>query len=208
MKSNRENIEYFESIVAEYAGSKYAVAVDCCSHAIYMSLRYLKDIEKIDVPYIEIPKMTYVSVPAMVIHAGYNIRFTDDEWEGLYRLNPLSVVDGACRFTEGMYIPETFHCLSFGSKKILSTGKGGMILTDDSDAVNWLHKIRFAGRDIEKYFDIADIDVLGWHMYMLPETAARGIEEFYSLPKHNKDFGSSDDRLDLSKFTAFKRFCV
>lgn len=205
MKSNQEVIEKFEELVSGFAGAKYGVAVDCCSHAIYLSLRWWKHAMDTYCPdYVEVPKMTYVSVPAMAIHAGYKVKFTDKEWSGNYKLDPTMVVDGAGRWKKGMYIPGSLYCVSFHYKKKLSTGKGGMILTDDFEAVKWLRKARFAGRDVEGYFDIKDIDVLGWHMQMTPETAARGIEEFYSLDDEYPDFGSSENRLDLSKFSAFK----
>lgn len=205
MKSSWQVVDLFEDLVAKFAGAKYGVAVDCCTHAIYLSLKYWKVALDTKCPdYIEVPKMTYVSVPAMIKHAGFKIKFVDKTWTGRYKLEPSFVVDGACRWKKGMYIPGTLYCISFGSKKKLSTGKGGMILTDDLYAVNWLKKMRYAGRESQKYFDIKDIDLLGWHMYMLPETAARGVEEFYSMPDEVLDFGSNENRLDLSKFTAFK----
>jgi dTDP-4-amino-4,6-dideoxygalactose transaminase len=32
----------FEKKVAAFAGSKYAVSVDCCSHGLFLSLKYLQ----------------------------------------------------------------------------------------------------------------------------------------------------------------------
>ena len=34
-------VQIFENKVAEYAGSKYAVAVDSCTNAIFLCLKYL-----------------------------------------------------------------------------------------------------------------------------------------------------------------------
>ena len=209
MKSSWEVVELFETVVADFSGAKYGVAVDCCTHAIFLSLKYYKEATYTKCPdYVEIPKMTYVAVPAAAINAGFKIKFTDEKWSGTYMFNPTNVVDGAGRWHKNMYQPGTIHCLSFGSKKKLSTGKGGMILTDDEHAVKWLKKMRYAGRETEKYFDITDIDVLGWHMHMTPEIAARGVEEFFSMPEAVADFGSSENRLDLSKFSAFKPHVV
>ena len=42
-KDPREVVDIFEQKVASFAGSKYAVAVDCCSHGIFLSLMYLKN---------------------------------------------------------------------------------------------------------------------------------------------------------------------
>ena len=205
MKSSWEVVELFEKLIADFAGAKYGVAVDCCSNALYLSMLYWKKAMDTKCPaYIEIPKHTYLSVPAMAIHAGLNVKFTDKQWSGNYKLEPSFVVDGACRWKRNMYIQDTMYCMSFGSKKKLSTGKGGMILTNCEHAMKWFKKMRYAGRETQKYMDIKDIDVVGWHMYMQPEVAARGVEEFYSMPEELPDFGSSENRLDLSKFTAFK----
>ena len=201
MNSSWEAVEFFENLIADYAGSKYAVAVDSC---LFLSMKYQKDVERVEADYVLCPKMTYVSVPAMIINAGYKVKFTDSPWHGAYQLSPLHVVDGAARFTHNMYSPGYFQCLSFHTKKILSTGKGGMILTDNAKAVEWLKQARFVGRNTERYLDMKDVTVLGWNMYMTPETAIRGIEQFYSLPKNNRDCGSSVGRVDLSKFTAFQ----
>ena len=35
-------VDAFEIMVADYAGSKYAVSCDSCTNAMYMSLKYLK----------------------------------------------------------------------------------------------------------------------------------------------------------------------
>lgn len=212
MQHNHQVIELFESIIADFAGSKYAVAVDCCTHAIFLSLKYYIDHDKAiydrDYAYVTIPEQTYVSVPSMAIQAGYRVKFTSKQWHGIYKLDPLPVIDGAGRFMKDMYVPGTLHCLSFGSKKILSTGKGGMILTDDSSIARWLTKARYAGRSSPFYNDINDIDILGWHMQMTPEVAARGIEAFYGLTGSDTNIGSSQNRKIISKFSAFKDHIV
>ena len=44
MKDIWENVETFEKLVADYSGSKYAVAVDSCTNAIFLSVKYCKKI--------------------------------------------------------------------------------------------------------------------------------------------------------------------
>ena len=96
-KDPRDVIDMFEKKVAKFAGSKYAVAVDCCSNGIFLSLKYLKAKGKIT-----IPSRTYVSVPMQIIHAGCKVEFKDIKWSGIYRLEPYNVFDGAVRWTKGM----------------------------------------------------------------------------------------------------------
>ena len=176
----------FEKMIAEYAGSKYAAAVDNCTNALFLSLKYLKAEGRI-----KVPARTYVSVPQVIIHAGCEVEFEDYEWNGVYNLDPYPIVDGATRFRRAMYIPDTFQCLSFHIKKTLPIGKGGMILTNDQEAYKWFKKARYEGRDLSVPYDEDHIDMLGWNMYMPPEQAAYGIKLFLKIQENNPDCGGS-----------------
>ena len=176
----------FEKKVAEYAGSKYAVSVDCCSNGLFLCLKYLN--------------------AEGTIHAGCKIRFDDFEWSGIYQLKPYPVIDGAVRFTKGMYVPDTLHVLSFQLKKRLPIGKGGMILTDDEEAASWLRRASYDGRDIRNPYDKDQFSTIGYHMYMTPEDAARGILLMDKIPVENKDTQNSSLYTDLSTQPIFKDF--
>ena len=106
------------------------------------------------------------------MQAGYSIEFEDYEWRGVYQLKPMPVFDSALRFRKGMYLGG-LQCLSFQARKLLNIGEGGMILTDDKDAVEWLKKARYWGRGGS--FRVEDIEMMGWQMYMTPEKAGRGL---------------------------------
>ena len=197
-KNAFEVVRQFERRIAEYAGSKYAVAVDSCTNALFLSCMYLK----VKGHEITLPKRTYVSVPQSVIHAGGKVKFKDIKWKGTYQLNPFPIVDGAKRFTKGMYEKDTLHCLSFHMKKILDIGRGGAILTDDEEAVEWLKQARFDGRhEVPLHHD--EFKILGWNMYMTPEQAGRGLWKMMGLPEHNKDQSATPPNPDLSKYTIF-----
>ena len=192
-------VDAFEKLVANYSGSKYAVSVDNCTDAVFLCLKYLNASGEITVP-----ARTYISVPQAIIHAGCNINFEDREWSGFYQLSPLPIIDGATRFTKGMYLQDTYHCLSFHIKKTLPIGKGGMILTNDKKAYDWFKMARYEGRDITKPYDQDKVKFCGWNMYMPPEQAARGIEIFLSLADENPDCGGSWKYPDLREFPLFK----
>jgi len=193
-------VDAFERKVATYAGSKFAVSVDNCTNAVFLCLKYLKAKGTVTVP-----SKTYVSVPQSILHAGCDLEFEDIEWSGTYQLKPYPIIDGATRFTEGMYISGTYQCLSFHIKKILNIGKGGMILTDDPEAARWFKVARYEGRHIEVPYDQDEIELVGWNMYMPPEQAARGIEIFESLSRENDDCGGSWKYHDISNFNIFKK---
>ena len=51
-------VDYFEKKVSKYLGSQFGVAVDCCTHALFLCLKYLNSKE-----IISIPENTYISIP-------------------------------------------------------------------------------------------------------------------------------------------------
>ena len=140
-KNNPFNIvKMFEDEVATYTGSKYAISVDSCTNALFLVCKYLNVKEVI------IPSKTYLSVPQSIIHSGGEVIFDTttetNNWSGFYQLKPYPIYDSAKRFTSNMYIKNTFMCLSFHIKKHLKISKGGMILTDDDNSVEWFKKAR------------------------------------------------------------------
>ena len=194
-------VNMFEEEVAHYSGAKYAVAVDSCTNAIFLCCKYL------NVKQVTIPSQTYLSVPMSIEHAGGKVFFDKsnmtNHWCGVYQLKPYAIYDAAKRFTSGMYMEKSFMCLSFQTKKILSIGKGGMILTDDKKAVDWFKKARYEGHS-EKFYKDDQIDMLGWNMYMTPEQAARGLTLLQSCPLQNQDQIEKGGYRDLTEFNIFK----
>ena len=195
-------VSMFEEEVANYTGAKYAVAVDNCTNALFLCCMY----RSVNGHRVYIPSKTYLSVPQSVIHAGGEVVFNEvyNDWQGWYELYPFNIWDAAKRFTSGMYaIPGSLMCLSFHSKKILDIGKGGMVLTDDYEAAEWLKKARYEGRSEKNYKDDC-IKELGWNMYMAPEQAARGLTLMSNLPLFNTDLPEEGGYMDLSKYPIFE----
>ena len=190
--------------MAEYAGSKYAITVDCCTNALFLCLKYLKAEGEIT-----IPNKTWISVPCTVKHAGCVLNFEDIEWSGAYQLKPYPIYDGAVRMKKGMYKSGTYHCLSFHIRKHIPIGKGGMILTDDKEAYDWFRTVRYEGRTMSKdgvnyvMYKDDEIKSMGWNMYMTPEQAARGLELLDNIKEDNPDQESSGTCKDLRNFNCY-----
>jgi dTDP-4-amino-4,6-dideoxygalactose transaminase len=198
----RDIIEIFESKVAKFSGSKYAVSIDCCSNGLFLSLKYLQSIGELSKgSSIQLPKMTYISAPMQIVHAGNQVSFEDIEWTGIYQLKGSRVWDGAVRWTKDMYIGNnSLQVVSFQIKKRIPIGKGGIILTDDFEAYKWLKLASYDGRDLNTaYTDIDHVRMLGYHMYMTPEDAARGIILMDNTPEINEDTGNHKTYVDVSK---------
>lgn len=159
----------FEEKMANFVGSKYAIAVDSCTNAIFLCCKYL------GVKDVTIPSKTYVSVPCSIIHAGGRVKFEDVFWVGSYQLKPYPIYDSACRISRNMFIPNSFSCISFSANKIINIGKGGMIFTDDEKALKWFKLARYEGREEVPLMSQEEFNFVGWNMYMTPEQAARGM---------------------------------
>jgi len=191
-------VEMFEENVAEYCGSKYAVALDNCTDALLLCCQYFK------VKEVTIPAKTYLSVPQSILNAGGTVKFEDNEWQGTYQLLPYPIYDAAKRFTSNMYIADSYMCLSFHTKKILKIGKGGMILTNDLEFYKWAKKARYEGRDQGISYHNDSIEICGWNMYMTPEQAARGLTLLQVLPDNNPDQYEEPGYSDLREMLLFK----
>lgn len=195
----RDVVLLFEQKVADFAGAKYGVSVDCCTNGLFLCLKYLQATGEV-----EIPKHTYQSVPMHIYHAGCTPTFRDEHWSGVYQLKPYPIWDAATRWRLGMY-QGGFHVVSFQIKKRIPIGRGGMILTDDRDAYEWLCKARYDGRDLSVSQWDDDADICGWHMYMTPEDAARGIILMDQVPYDTPDCGSWESYADLSQKKLWKK---
>ena len=193
-------VSIFEDMVSKYTGSPYAIAVDSCTNALFLCLKYLN----ITGECITIPSHTYMSVPCSIINSGNHVEFEESEpiLTGAYRLKPTCIWDSALRFTSDMYIEGQMMCLSFsGPRKILKLGKGGIILTDNKDASDWLKRARYHGRNpIDHKVD--NFDMIGWNFYMPVDTAARGSVLMMGM-RDNKDV--SEKYQDLSKFEVYRK---
>jgi dTDP-4-amino-4,6-dideoxygalactose transaminase len=192
-------VTLFENRLADYAGSKYAVCVDSCSNAMFLCMKYLGVTGQV----IELPKHTYASTPMQCIHAGNKIRFVDKEWSGDYYLGDTKIVDAATRFHSGMYLQDSYYCVSFHHRKTLKIGRGGVILTNDADFVKWCRPMIYDGRHKEVMHNVDDYECIGYHMMMTPEEAADGLLKMENISEFNTDKCSSATYKYLSQQTLF-----
>ena len=200
-------VRLFEEEIADYCGSPFAVSVDSCTNALFLSLVYLKEKGLLTSDEINIPCKTYLSVPQSIAHAGLTPVFDSsmNDWKGIYKLGDTPIYDSAKRLTSSMYIPNSLMCLSFHIKKHLKIGKGGMILCDDPEAARWLKCARYEGRN-EVLYHNDDIKMLGWNMYMTPQQAAHGLSLMQNYPTHREDLTEIDGYKDLTEFSVFKKY--
>jgi dTDP-4-amino-4,6-dideoxygalactose transaminase len=190
-------VTHFEETIAEFYGSKYAVATDCCTHALELCLRHTQ-FKKVTTQ-----KHTYLSVPMTLEKLHLNWHWYHTNWEEYYFLGNTNIIDAAVYFKRGGYVPNSFMCLSFQHKKHLNVGRGGMILTDDYESYTQLKKMSYDGRLPDVAWAEQDVDTLGYHYYMTPETAQLGLDRFNIVKDLEPRQWSFKDYPDISKMKVF-----
>lgn len=193
-----ESVTKFENEIAKFFGSPYAVAVDCCTHALELCLR-LQNIK-----YYTVPKRTYISVPFLANKLGISFDWREEQWKDYYYLGNTNIIDAAVLWQKNSYISNTFMCLSFQYRKHLSLGRGGMILTDSEKDVIILKKMSYDGRTPNSPWREQDIDTFGFHYYMTPETAELGLKKLPNAIATKPKIWQTIDWPDLTKMEIFK----
>jgi dTDP-4-amino-4,6-dideoxygalactose transaminase len=193
-----EYIEKFEKEIAKFYDSPYAVATDCCTHAIELCLRYE------GYNNIVVPTHTYISVPFTCEKLNLKWKFEYQEWEDFYYLGNTNIIDAAVYWKQNSYIKNTYMCLSFQYKKHLSLGRGGAILLQNKEDYDILKKMSYDGRSPNTPWTKQNIDTMGYHYYMTPETSLLGIKRLKTIKNRQPKKWSYKDYPDLSLNNIFK----
>lgn len=194
-------ITQFEKSLAEFFGAPYAVAVDCCTHGVELCLRYK------EAAYITVPKHTYISIPFLSEKLGISLIWKDEDWVDYYTVwsdDDTQIIDAAVLWGRDTYVPGTFMNVSFQFRKHLSLGRGGVILCDNEEAAIELKKMSYDGRLPDIAWRDQDISTMGYHYYMTPETAQKGLDELMIAIARVPVKWSIADWPDLTKMSVFK----
>jgi dTDP-4-amino-4,6-dideoxygalactose transaminase len=182
-----KTVEQFEQALAEYFGAPYAVATDSCTHAVELCLRYEQPFESVGVP-----QHTYVSIPMTMEKLGITWHWTPNHWKQHYRLDATRIYDAAVYWRRGGYIDYSLMCLSFQHKKALSLGRGGAILCSELSEYNTLKRMSYDGRNPHEPWAQQQIETLGYHYYMTPETAHLGLQKLPEAHLRDREWSYAD----------------
>ena len=188
----------FENKIAEFFGAPYAVAVDCCTHGIELCLRQQ------NIKSITVPKRTYISIPFFASKLNIDLEWKDETWINYYYLTD-NIIDAAVLWKKNSYIPNTFMSVSFQFRKHLSLGRGGIILSDNKKASLELKKMSYDGRLPDIPWGEQNIDIMGYHYYMTPETAELGLKKLDRAISTTPKQWVLTDWPDLTKMDVFKK---
>lgn len=189
-------VTLFEQKIAEFFGASYGVATDSCTSALELCLRYTNAKE------LWSERHTYVSVPMLAAKLGIDLTWKESNWQDCYHVG-YRIFDAAVMWREGSYKDGCFMCISFQYQKHLSLGRGGMILCDNAEAATQLKKMSYDGRLPGIPWREQDIDTMGYHYYMTPETAQLGLDKLQAAIDTPPRIWSSADYPDISKFKVF-----
>lgn len=192
------HVQHFENVIKYFYDAKYAVAVDCCTHAIELCLRLTGHKN------VTCPTHTYLSVPMTFEKLNLEWAFHEQYWKDYYYIGNTNIIDAAVYWERNGYIPNTLMCLSFQFKKHLNVGRGGMILLDNPEHYEQLKKMRYDGRASDIPWAEQNIDTIGYHYYMTPETAELGLSRFDEAKLKEPKKWSWKDYPDLRTMKVFK----
>jgi dTDP-4-amino-4,6-dideoxygalactose transaminase len=193
-----EAVEQFENQVADFFGAPYAVATDCCTHAVELCLRDQ------NIKQYTTPKRTYISIPFLAQKLNIDFNWRDEDWADFYYLGGTNIIDAAVLWKKSSYIPNTFMCLSFQFRKHLSLGRGGMILTDNKEAAERLKRMSYDGREPITPWREQNINMMGYHYYMTPEIAELGMKKLPHAIKTEPRQWVVTDWPDLTQMGIYK----
>jgi dTDP-4-amino-4,6-dideoxygalactose transaminase len=197
---NLNTVTEFESEIAKFYNAPYAVAVDSCTHGIELCL-ILTNTDKINVPI-----RTYLSIPMLAKKLGIILNWNHEKWDDYYSLNynDKKIIDAAVLWKKNSYIPNTYMCLSFQFQKHLNLGRGGMILLDNEEEAIQLKKMSYDGRIPNIPWREQNINTMGYHYYMTPETAKLGLDKLTNAINTEPRKWLYEDWPDLTKMDLFK----
>jgi len=149
-----------------------------------------------------VPKRTYLSIPFLAKKLNLKLNWKDENWKNYYYLTP-NVIDAAVLWKPNSYIKGTFMNISFQYRKHLALGRGGIILTDNKEAALQLKKMSYDGRLPDIPWRNQNINTIGYHYYMTPETAQLGLDKLPDAIKTKPRQWKLEDWPDLTQMDIF-----
>jgi dTDP-4-amino-4,6-dideoxygalactose transaminase len=159
----------YESNIAKYVGAKYAVAVTSCTDAIFLALKFIG--EKVTCT---IPSLSTTRFLNAIIHSGNDYIITDNvTWVGhnyiLYD-DKFKIIDSAQEVEPNMFIEQCndddILLLSNYPTKPVGGLKGGVVISNDKDKIEWIRQAAYFGEIFSKDSWNGQSTFVGWQMYM------------------------------------------
>lgn len=205
----------FEQEFAQFIGAPYVRVTDGATSALFLSLKYLS-IEPGDE--VILPSLTFTATAEVVLHCGALVVFADVRPFPDMTLDPDDVARKRTKKTKAVIpvhmaghmahrvydlpvIEDSAHLIrkgcfggnlmafSFHATKVMTTGRGGAVATNEKEAAEWFSKARDFGmtktiaQRIENQSSEYDIAFPGWSHQMIDIAAAIGRVQLKRLPE-------------------------
>lgn len=161
-------VRQFEEEFAAYIGAKHVVSFNSASSAIFLLFKYFFSDEIINVPSI-IPPV----VPNMLINAGCEVDFIDNErWVGseytLHETGGIKIIDSAQRVDKNQFLFSNceYMIFSFYPTKPVGSCDGGLIACKSKARADELREASMNGMTFAMNNWERKINSVGWKMYM------------------------------------------
>ena len=135
---------------------------------------------------------------------GIDLEWKDENWSEYYYLTD-RIIDAAVLWRPDSYVKGTLMSISFQFRKHLSLGRGGVILVDNQEDYITLKKMSYDGRLPDIPWRDQNISTMGYHYYMTPETAQKGLDKLESAINKRPKKWTIDEWPDLTKMDIFKK---
>jgi hypothetical protein len=148
------------------------------------------------------------------------LHWVDYKWQDLYRITAdgdrsgdinYAIYDAATLWGKDFYKLcnklDGYNCflnISFQFQKHLNLGRGGMILLDNEQAMIDLKMMSYDGRIPFIPWREQNIQTVGYHYYMTPETAKLGLDKLDEAIETTPRQWVIEDWPDISKMDVFK----
>ena len=197
MPPNWNHVKEFEEKIAEFFGAPFAIATDSATHGIELCLRLTEAKE------ITVPKHTYLSIPMLASKLGIGLKWHDLHWIDYYFLTD-RVADAAVLWQRDSYEAGSFMAISFQYQKHMSLGRAGMILCDNKEEAKMLKRMAYDGRDPIIPWRNQNVSVQGYHYYLQPELAEKGLQKLQSAIDTPPRRWRIEDWPNISEMDIFK----
>lgn len=196
-------VERFETAFAEYVGSKYAVSCSSGTAGLHLALLALG----IGPQLVEVPAITYVATANAVRYVGGDVTLVDIDPQTWSSAGAASAGDVSARIVTHLYgrvssvsssscpvIVDACEALgadlrgklgtvgvfSFYGNKVITTGEGGMVVTDNPWLADRLRFYRGQGQSERRYYHTE----VGYNYRMSNLTAALGLAQLETIDEH------------------------
>jgi len=176
-------VQEFEQNFAAYVGAKYACSGNSASSLLFLSLLGRDTTVKI-------PSVIPPVVPNLIINSGNKLEFYDDiEWVGSsYHLYD-NIIDSAQEVTRNQYKdndnPNAKMIFSFYPTKPVGSCDGGMVVSDDKDAIGYYRTMTMNGMNFSGDSWEREQELVGYKMHATSIQAYIANENLKRLDEKN-----------------------